>query len=76
VPGFEHDLHNRKDFPVCIAHGSVDPVISVEFAREARDTLTAAGADVTYRESPMPHTIDPRSVPDIARWVGERLAGT
>ena len=45
--------------PVAIGHGTHDPVISVEFGRDARDRLTEAGADVTYRESPMPHTIDP-----------------
>lgn len=74
VPGFEHDLGNRQDFPVCITHGSLDPVIDIAFARQARVRLEEAGADVTYRESPMPHTIDPRAVPDIAGWVRDRLS--
>ncbi len=62
-----------QGFPVAIAHGSMDPVISVEFARSARDTLQAAGADVLYRESPMAHTIDPRVIPDLQAWVGDRV---
>jgi phospholipase/carboxylesterase len=62
-----------RDYPVAIAHGSLDPVISVEFARAARDTLQGAGADVLYRESQMPHTIDPRVVPDLQAWVAARV---
>ena len=34
-------------------------MIAVEWSRQARETLTAAGADVLYREAPLPHTIDP-----------------
>lgn len=73
VDGFAVDL----DAPlpaVTIAHGSLDPVIPVEFGRAARDLLAEAGADVAYRESPIGHTIDPRAVEDARRRVGEALA--
>jgi phospholipase/carboxylesterase len=68
VDGWEmrEDLH---DLPVAIAHGTLDPVIPVEFARTARERLVAAGADVLTRESPMGHTIDPRVLPDLQAWV-------
>ena len=65
----EDGLHG---FPVAIAHGSMDPVISADFARAARDRLAATGAAVLYRESPMAHTIDPRVVPDLQAWVRDR----
>jgi phospholipase/carboxylesterase len=48
-------------------------VISVDFGRAARDRLATAGADVLYRESPMPHTIDPRVIPDLQAWVRDRV---
>jgi predicted esterase len=44
-------------------------VIGVEWGRRARDTMTAAGADVTFRESPMPHTIDPAFLADRRPWL-------
>jgi predicted esterase len=44
-------------------------VIPVEFGRHARDRLVEAGADVTYRESPMPHTIDPAFLSELPGWV-------
>jgi|SRR5947209_3041399 len=74
VEGFELDLDSRRNLPVAIAHGSLDPVISVEFGREARDLLQSAGLAVTYHESAMAHTIDPRVVPDLQRWLSETVA--
>lgn len=73
VPGYEPDLEGREGFPVAIAHGSEDPIISVEFARAARDRLVAAGADVLYRETPVGHTIDPAVVPELRAWVAARI---
>ena len=57
---------------MAIGHGTHDPVISVEFGRDARDRLTEAGADVTYRESPMPHTIDPAFLRELPSWLPAR----
>jgi predicted esterase len=34
-------------------------VIGVDFGRDARDRLRAAGADVLYREDPVAHQIAP-----------------
>ena len=59
VDGFELDLDSRAGLPVAIAHGSDDPVIGVEFARQARERLEEAGLDVGYREDPVGHTIAP-----------------
>jgi len=72
VPGYEPVLEGREGFPVAIAHGSLDPVIPVAFARAARERLLAAGADVRYRESPVPHMIDPGVVPELREWVAQR----
>ena len=69
VEGLELDLSELEGYPVAIAHGSLDPIIPVDFSREAREALEAAGADVIYRESPLPHTIDPRIVPELRDFV-------
>ena len=62
VDGWELDTDAQLP-PIAIAHGEYDQVIPVEFAREARATLEAAGADVVYRESPIEHWIDPQVIP-------------
>jgi phospholipase/carboxylesterase len=72
VEGF--DLGDATGLPVAIGHGTFDPVIGVEFGREARDRLAEAGAEVTYRESPMPHAIDPGFLRELPDWVS--AAGT
>jgi phospholipase/carboxylesterase len=73
VEGFALDLEGLDGYPVAIGHGSLDSVIAVEWGREARARLQAAGADVLYRESPLPHTIDPRIVPELAGFVSRCL---
>jgi phospholipase/carboxylesterase len=74
VEGLELDLDGLDGYPVAIAHGSLDPVISVEWSRAARETLTAAGAAVEYYEAPLPHTIDPRILPQLGAFVAGATA--
>ena len=73
VDGFELSLAGLAGYPVAIGHGSLDPVITVDWGREARQALEDAGADVLYRESPLPHTIDPAFVPELAALVRRAL---
>lgn len=73
VEGLQLDLTGVAGYPVAIAHGSLDPVIQVEWSRAARDALTAAGADVTYHEAPLPHTIDPRIIPALREFVASAV---
>ena len=73
VPGFKLDLDDRSGFPVVIGHGTYDSVIGVEFSRAARSALETAGAEVTYRESPMPHSIDPGFLDEVREWLHARF---
>jgi phospholipase/carboxylesterase len=72
VEGWE--LATEEPFPpIALAHGTYDPVISVEFGRRARERLEAAGADVLYRESPIQHSIDPQVVAEVRPWLRTAL---
>jgi phospholipase/carboxylesterase len=59
VDGFELDLEGRAGLPVSISHGTHDPVIGVEWGRDAREQLETIGASVSYREDPVDHQIAP-----------------
>jgi phospholipase/carboxylesterase len=72
VPGFELDLQPPLP-PVAIGHGTLDPVISVEWGRRARVLLEAAGADVLYREYPLPHAVEPGFLAELAPWIASAL---
>ena len=72
VPGWSPDLE-RPPPRVAIGHGTQDPVISVDFARQAHATLDQGGADITYQEYPLPHTADLTFVRSLAPWLRETL---
>ena len=44
------DTQRLRGLPVHIVHGRLDWMFPVQAARQTRDALAAAGADVTYRE--------------------------
>jgi phospholipase/carboxylesterase len=44
------DAERLRGLPIYLVHGQLDWMFPVEVARQTRDALTAAGADVTYRE--------------------------
>jgi phospholipase/carboxylesterase len=70
VDGFDLDLESRSGMPVAIGHGTYDPIIGVEWGHEARDHLTSAGLDVTYREYPLPHAVEPGFLEELGRdWL-------
>jgi phospholipase/carboxylesterase len=72
VEGFELDLSEIP--PVAIGHGTYDPIISVEFSRQARKLLEEAGASVLYREYPLPHAIDPTFLIELRGWLARAAA--
>jgi phospholipase/carboxylesterase len=69
VEGFELDLVQARGLPVAIGHGTRDPVIGVNFGRDARERLEAAGAEVTWRESPLAHSLDPHFLAELREWL-------
>jgi phospholipase/carboxylesterase len=73
VEGFELDLESRAGLPVSIAHGALDPVIGVEFARRARQLLEGADLAVAYREDPVAHSISPAAIAQAVTVLAEAL---
>ena len=74
VDGFELDLGGRAGLPVAVGHGEYDPVIGVEWGRDARERLTDAGVDLTYREYPLPHAVDPGFLAELGHdWLPAAL---
>ncbi|MDQ3777936.1 MAG: phospholipase [Actinomycetota bacterium] len=75
VDGFELELAPQPP-PAAIGHGAYDPVISVEWSRRAKALLEEAGGDVLYRESPMPHSIDPAFLPELQSWLSRLFSSS
>ncbi len=69
VAGWEPALEDRRRVRAFIAHGRRDQVIGVEFARRARELLSASGIEAEYHESDAVHQIDPAHIPAAMRWL-------
>ena len=73
VEGWPLEPERLAGVPVGIAHGTLDPVIGVDYGREAAETLSAAGVDVLRLESAVPHMVDPAWIDPLRRLVAEAV---
>ena len=69
VEGWQPDLAGRQDLRAFVAHGRRDPIMAVDFGRQAKDLLEAGGIEVTYHESDAGHHIDPEHLPAAVDWL-------
>ena len=58
---------------VFVAHGLFDPIIPIQKARRTRELLWQTGADLTYKEYPIGHTISEESLSDLSQWLEKKL---
>lgn len=65
-------LPEHEGFPALVIHGTQDPMIPVERARESRERLRPFGVAITYRELDMGHEIRPEALRVALRWLDER----
>ena len=59
--------------PVFMAHGTEDPVVILRRGEESRDALARLGHPVQWHTYPMPHSVHPREVADIAAFLRQVL---
>jgi phospholipase/carboxylesterase len=57
------------DVPVFMAHGTLDPMIPIARAAQSRAMLQSFGYPVEWREYPMPHSVCPQEIADIAAFL-------
>ncbi|MSQ64107.1 MAG: carboxylesterase [Betaproteobacteria bacterium] len=55
--------------PVFMAHGKYDDMIGMDRALQTRDALLALGYAVEWHEYPMPHSVCPQEIADIAAFL-------
>ena len=63
----------NRDLPIFMAHGSVDPMIPLARAQQSRKMLEALGYPLEWHEYPMPHSVCPQEIADIATWLVKLL---
>ena len=63
----------NRDIPIFLAHGSQDPVIPLALSERSRQFLAARGYRVQCHTYPMPHSVCPEEIRDIAVWLEQVL---
>ena len=59
----------NSGLPIFMAHGQYDNMIGMDRAMHSRDALKALGYAVDWREYPMPHSVCPEEIADIAAFL-------
>ena len=63
----------NRETPIFIAHGTQDPVVALERGQASKDLLVENGYAVQWHTYPMPHSVCPEEVTDIARFMHDTL---
>jgi len=58
-----------RDIPIFYAHGTNDPVITIDRAERSRDVLATLGYAVEWHAYAMPHSVCPQEIHDIGAWL-------
>ncbi|MDP1698324.1 MAG: dienelactone hydrolase family protein [Xanthomonadaceae bacterium] len=64
-----------RSTPIFMAHGQVDPVVTLGLGERSRDALRAMGVPVQWHTYPMAHAVCPDEIDDIRQWLGQRFQG-
>lgn len=59
--------------PVFMAHGQMDDVIQIQHAQQSKDALESKGINIEWHAYPMPHSVSPDEISDIADWLKRQL---
>jgi phospholipase/carboxylesterase len=66
------DAERLRGLPIFLVHGRLDWMFPVQVARHTAHALSAAGADVTYRElDDLSHTYPREINAELLRWLDD-----
>ena len=64
----------NADVPIFMAHGLQDPVVQLARGQTSREQLEQLGYKIEWHDYPMPHSVCPEEVDDLAAWLRKTLA--
>jgi len=64
----EYSESNKK-IPILIQHGEHDPIVPELLGRKATTQLIKKGYSVSYQSYPMEHSVCPKQIDDISKWL-------
>ncbi len=64
----------NRDTPIFAAHGTQDPVLSIDLAIQGRDFALAHGCALEWHTYPMQHSVCAEEVEALRAWLGRQLS--
>jgi phospholipase/carboxylesterase len=64
----------NRDTPIFAAHGTQDPVLSIDLAIQGRDFALAHGCMLEWHTYPMQHSVCAEEVEALRAWLGRQLS--
>jgi phospholipase/carboxylesterase len=71
--GFRDQLPPDRDMPIFVAHGALDPMVTLQRGRDTKAFLEDAGYKPDYHEYEMAHEISEEVIYDLVPWVHRTL---
>ncbi len=67
---FPHEAHpSNASLPVFMAHGTRDPIVSLDLGESARDLLVSCGHPLEWHTYPMQHGVSSEELSDLRKWL-------
>jgi len=64
----------NQQTPIFLAHGSMDPMVTINRAEASRDKLQSLGYQVSWHTYPMPHSVCAQEVFEIVNYLRQVIA--
>ena len=65
----DNDAAQSRELPVFLAHGSFDPMLTIDLGHTSRAALEELGFNVEWHEYPMAHSVCAEEIRDIRSWL-------
>ena len=64
-----------RGVPIFMAHGTQDPVVSLQLAEASAATLRTQGYEIEWHTYPMPHSVCPEEITDLSAFLERVFTG-
>jgi phospholipase/carboxylesterase len=70
APKFDAERNNaNQTTPIFLGHGTQDAVVALQLGEDTHQLLEATQYSVEWHTYPMPHSVCPEEIADIAEWL-------
>jgi phospholipase/carboxylesterase len=73
IPALKKAITTPRNLPIFLAHGTQDPIVSIEAGQMTQELLSTQGYVVDFHTYPMAHHVCTQEIADISEWLRRTL---